>query len=94
MLKVVILQTIFAWFLATATYQIGSRIEKRSTKTGELLGVVKVAAEHTTSCCFYGKDLNKLFITSSGDGLTGEFDGCIFTCDVDENGCETDFVDM
>ena len=72
----------------------GSRIEKRSTKTGELLGVVKVAAEHTTSCCFYGKDMDKLFITSSGDGLTGEFDGCIFTCDVDEKGCETDFVDM
>ncbi len=72
----------------------GSRVEKRSTKTGELLGVVEVPAEHTTSCCFYGKDMDKLFITSSGDGLTGEFDGCIFTCDVDEKGCDTDFADI
>ena len=70
----------------------GSRIEKRSSITGELLAVVNVPAKNTTSCCFYGKDLDRLFITSSGEGLTGEYDGCIFTCKVDEKGCLPDLV--
>ena len=70
----------------------GSRIEKRSSITGELLGVVNVPAENTTSCCFYGDDLDTLFITSSGDGLSGECDGYVFTCKVDAKGCSPDYV--
>ena len=70
----------------------GRRIEKRSSETGELLAIVEVPADHVTSCCFFGSDLNKLFITSSGNELTGDYDGCLFTCDVDEKGVRTDFA--
>lgn len=42
MLKVVILQTIFAWFLATATYQIGSRIEKRTLNLANIFVIVAI----------------------------------------------------
>ena len=72
----------------------GSRIEKRSSVTGELLEVIKVPAEHTTSCCFYGKDMDTLFITSSGEGLSGEHDGCLFSCKVDAKGLPCDYAIM
>ena len=42
MLKVVILQTIFAWFLAIATYQIGSRIEKRTLNLANIFVIVAI----------------------------------------------------
>ncbi|MCR4791283.1 MAG: SMP-30/gluconolactonase/LRE family protein [Lachnospiraceae bacterium] len=61
-------------------YWGGRRVEHRSGRTGELLDVIDVPAEHVTSCCFGGEDLGTLFITTSGDGLSGEFDGCLFTC--------------
>ena len=70
----------------------GRRIEKRSGTTGEKLGEITVPAEHVTSCCFCGDDLKTLFITSSGDGLTGEYDGCLFTCSVDVPGVGPDYV--
>ncbi|MDO4514868.1 MAG: SMP-30/gluconolactonase/LRE family protein [Lachnospiraceae bacterium] len=69
----------------------GSRIEHRDSKTGELLGVVNVPAEHTSSCCFYGENNDMLFITSSGDGLYGAHDGCVFSCQVDAHGAGTDY---
>lgn len=72
----------------------GSRIEKRSTVTGELLAIVNVPAEHTTSCCFYGDELDTLLITSSGDGLSGESDGYVFSCKVDAKGCPPDYADI
>ncbi len=59
----------------------GSRIEKRSGTDGSKLGEISVAAEHVTSCAI-AKGGKELFITSSGDGLDGEFDGCLFTCDI------------
>ena len=70
----------------------GRRIEKRSTATGELLGIVEVDAQNVTSCCFCGPRLDTLFITTSGNGQTGEHDGCLFTCRVDTWGCPSDFV--
>ena len=70
----------------------GRRIEKRSSENGELLAIVEVPADHVTSCCFCGNDLNRLFITSSGNELTGDYDGCLFTCDVEETGVRTDFA--
>lgn len=59
----------------------GRRIEHRSTADGSLLGVIDVPAEHVSSCCFI--EDTTLFITSSGDGLSGEHDGKVFTCKVD-----------
>lgn len=70
----------------------GSRLEQRSTKDGSLLASVKVDAKNVTSCCFIGDKLDTLFITTSGRGLTGKFDGCLFTCKVDVLGMKCDFV--
>ena len=70
----------------------GSRIEKRDPLTGRLLAVVNVPAEHVTSCCLMREnDRTALFITSSGDGLTGQYDGCLFTCDIDAPVVDPDY---
>lgn len=58
----------------------GRRVENRDGKTGELLGKVIVDAEHVTCCCFGGTNMDILYITTSGDGLSGEGDGRIFKC--------------
>ncbi len=70
----------------------GNRIEQRSTKNGEKLSEVILPATNVTSCCFVGDDLDTLFITSSGDGLEGEYDGCLFTCKVDKKGKAPDYA--
>ncbi|MCR4735726.1 MAG: SMP-30/gluconolactonase/LRE family protein [Treponema sp.] len=69
----------------------GNRIEKRSTKDGSLLAIVQVEAENVTSCCFIGENLDTLFITSSGNDLSGQYDGCLFTCKVDSRGLLCDY---
>lgn len=70
----------------------GRRIEARSGIDGRLLAVIEVDASHVTSCCFYGDSLDRLFITTSGNGLNGEHDGCLFTCKVDVKGLEADYA--
>ncbi len=72
----------------------GRRVEHRSGKTGELLGIIEVDSENVTSCCFYGEALDKLFITTSGDGQSGENDGCIFSCKVDVIGMSADYLEV
>ncbi len=59
----------------------GHRIEHRDGITGDLRSVIDVPATNVTSCCFIGD--KKLFITTSGMGLDGELDGCLFTCEVE-----------
>ncbi|GAA3452105.1 SMP-30/gluconolactonase/LRE family protein [Dactylosporangium matsuzakiense] len=49
----------------------GARVECRSP-AGELLGVVEVAALHTTSVTFAGPDLDTLVITSAARGVPRE----------------------
>lgn len=63
----------------------GNRIECHSGVDGELLAIVDVDATQTSSCCFLG-DSNKLFITTAGVGVSGEYEGCLFTCEVDATG--------
>ena len=70
----------------------GRRIEQRSTKDGSLLGIINVDAQNVTSCCFIGKSLDTLFITTSGMNQSGENDGCLFTCKVDAKGLECDYA--
>ncbi len=70
----------------------GSRIECRDGHTGELLALVRVPGLHTTSCCFVGPDWRRLFITTAGDGLTGEGDGRLYMCDVDAVGLPPDYA--
>ena len=70
----------------------GSRVECRSGENGEKLAEIKVAAGNVTSCCFAGESLDKLIITTSGEGQEGEYDGCIFVCDVGVRGVKPDYV--
>lgn len=69
----------------------GSRIECRSGRDGSLLATVEVPAKNVTSCCFCGPELKDLFITTSGDGLTGEHDGKLFICRTDVKGLGPDY---
>lgn len=64
----------------------GRRIEKHCGRTGKKLDEIAVSAENTTSCCFGGDSLDTLIITSSGAGLDGRYDGCIFRCVTDVKG--------
>lgn len=70
----------------------GSRVECRNSVSGELEAVVNVPAKRVTSCCFYGKGLDKLFITTSGDGLEGELEGRLFECHVGSIGKAPDLA--
>lgn len=72
----------------------GSRVEKRNGKTGEVMEIIEVPAYHVTSCCFFGRDMNLLLITSSGEGLEGETDGCTFVCKVDATGPSADYLNI
>ena len=69
----------------------GNRIESRSGRDGSLLATVEVPAKNVTSCCFCGPELKDLFITTSGDGLTGEHDGKLFICRTDVKGLGPDY---
>ncbi len=64
----------------------GGKVHHRDGRTGELKGVVEVDAKNVSSCCFYGDNMDMLFITTSGEYASGEHDGCIFTCKVDAKG--------
>ena len=70
----------------------GSRVEKRSGATGELLAEIRVPAEHVSCCCVGGSDLQTLLITTSGEGCTGELDGCLFACRPGPVGCPPDYA--
>jgi len=69
----------------------GSRVEKRSGRTGELLDVISLPAVQVTSCCFGGEKMDMLYITSAATGLTGEADGCVFRCRVGARGKAPDY---
>lgn len=60
-------------------YWGGHRIEKRSGNDGRKLGEIMLPATNVTSCAI-AEGGKSLFITSSGTGLDGDFDGCLFTC--------------
>lgn len=70
----------------------GKRIECRNSLTGELEAVVNVPATRVSSCCFYGKNLDKLFITTAGDGLCGTFEGRLYECCVGSTGKAPDLA--
>jgi len=48
----------------------GNCIRRWNPQTGKVLKKVQVDAPHVTSCCFGGKDLKTLYITSARSGLT------------------------
>ncbi len=57
----------------------GNRIECHDSTTGEQISRIDVPAVQVSSCCFYGSD-DRLFITTAGENMSGEFDGCLFEC--------------
>ncbi|MBQ2532767.1 MAG: SMP-30/gluconolactonase/LRE family protein, partial [Lachnospiraceae bacterium] len=69
----------------------GSRVEKRSSASGELLDVIHLPAKQVSSCCFGDEDLRTLYITSAQVGLDGELDGCLFRCRTNEQGVAPDY---
>lgn len=69
----------------------GSRVEKRSGQTGELLQTISVPAKQTSCCCFGGEDMMTLYITSAGIGQNGEYDGCLFKVRTDVKGVTPDY---
>lgn len=62
-------------------YWGGCRIEKRSGSDGRKLAEIILPATNVTSCAI-AEGGKQLFITSSGEGLDGEFDGCLFICEI------------
>lgn len=70
----------------------GSRVEKRNGITGEVMEIIEVPALHTTSCCFFGSNMDLLLITSSAENLEGKTDGCTFVCKVDATGPKADYL--
>ena len=47
-----------------------SCVRRWNPKTGEVVGKIAVDAPHVTSCCFGGKDLKTLYITTARSGLS------------------------
>ncbi|MDR1950189.1 MAG: SMP-30/gluconolactonase/LRE family protein [Spirochaetaceae bacterium] len=45
---------------------------------GSITGEIIVPSANTTSCCFAGKNLDTLIITSSGEGFADFPAGCVF----------------
>lgn len=70
----------------------GNCVRRWNPKTGKVLATIEVAAPHVTSCCFGGKDLNTLYITTARSGLTTEqrkafpFSGGLFSVELDVKG--------
>lgn len=50
----------------------GHCIRRWDPDTGEVLQKIEVAAPHVTSCCFGGKEMDTLFITTARSGLNRE----------------------
>ncbi len=47
----------------------GNCVRRWNPKTGKVLEKIEVPAPHVTSCCFGGKDLKTLYITTARSGL-------------------------
>lgn len=47
----------------------GNCVRRWNPRTGKVLQKIKVPAPHVTSCCFGGKDLKTLYITTARSGL-------------------------
>lgn len=50
----------------------GSQVSRWNPNTGKLLSRIEIPAEQVTCCCFGGKDLDELFITTARNGLSKE----------------------
>ena len=75
----------------------GKRVGRYDPVTGQHLGDVEVPAPHVTSCCFGGKDLTTLYITTAQEGLSQKqteqypLSGSLFTCNTNIRGTDCHF---
>lgn len=68
----------------------GGFVGRYDPATGQLLAKVEVPASQTTSCCFGGKDMRTLFITTASIGKEEEPDaGKVFTVRLPVSGVES-----
>lgn len=54
------------------------KVVRCDPEKGTVIGEVAVPAKHSSSCCFAGKNLDILIITSSGEGFDDALAGCVF----------------
>ncbi len=72
----------------------GGGVYRWDPKSGDLLQKVQVPAPHVTSCCFGGKGLSTLFITTARENMTSEqlkeypLSGDVFSFETDTEGYE------
>lgn len=75
----------------------GSRVGRYDPNTGKHLMDIRVPAPHVTSCCFGGKDLRTLYITSAREGLAADqlqqfpLSGSLFSCEPGVQGADAAF---
>lgn len=50
----------------------GHCVRRWNPETGQVLEKIEVAAPHVTSCCFGGKELKTMYITTARSGMTDE----------------------
>lgn len=78
----------------------GGRVGRYNPVTGHHLADVVVPAPHVTSCCFGGRDLTTLYITTARDGLDQKqlaqypLSGSLFACNADARGRQPGFFGM
>jgi len=68
----------------------GGFVGRYDPATGALLAKVEVPASQTTSCCFGGRDLRTLFITTASVGREEEAGaGMVYAVEVPVRGVES-----
>jgi sugar lactone lactonase YvrE len=78
----------------------GGRVGCYDPATGRQLVDIEVPAPNVTSCCFGGKELTTLYITTAREGLTDEqlkqfpLSGSLFMCDLEVRGLNADIFGM
>ncbi|WP_417225850.1 SMP-30/gluconolactonase/LRE family protein [Amphritea sp.] len=61
---------------------------------GSLLKAIELLVDRPTSCCYGGKNMDKLFVTSAREGLSNKqlekhpYSGCLFVLDIGDIGKE------
>lgn len=77
----------------------GNCVRRWNPKTGDVLHKIEVDAPHVTSCCFGGKGLKTLYITSARSGLDEEqlkkypLSGGVFTYESNVKGTPINYFD-
>lgn len=78
----------------------GHCVRRWDPENGQVLQTIAVAAPHVTSCCFGGKNLDMLYITTARSGLDAAglerypASGGLFRCPLEVTGFPTNYVQL